>query len=175
MTHEDEKHFLKAIEQFGPAQVVRNTFANESEKKVDSLQPIGMKTNDSNLSLENTASGSQLKQEFFPSLNMHCIDLAESEVVQFNRCKEVKNWLASGRLWFEAKSVQGKKSDVFVKWANALLKWVQSNYTKDENGDFVAPCALKLSNAGKLLLGPPTEPSISWEERKRILGFQSDA
>lgn len=172
MTYEDEKEFLEAVRLSSPVQLVRNTFADESKNEIQSLQPVGTTHDDSNLSLFNVAAVSQLKQEFFPSSHSYCIDLTESEVVQFNRCMEVKNWLADGRLWFEEKSRRGMKSDVFVKWAKSLLKWVQSNYYKDDGGNFVAPHALKLSKAGKLQLGPPIEPSILLEERQRILGLR---
>lgn len=171
MTHEDEKNFLVAIREIAPVKLIYNTFADESKIELQSLQPVGTTTHDANLSLVATAS-SFIKYEFFPTSFCYCVDLAESEVVQFNRCKPVKTWLANGRLWFDEKSGQGKKSPVFVTWANSLLKWVQANYHKRAAGHFVAPHALELSKAGELHLGPPLEPPLSLEERKRLLGLQ---
>ena len=171
MTHEDEKEFLEAVREFGSVRMMRNFFSIESEREILSL-PVDVTTNDGNLSLVNVSVGSVPNYEFFPSSRNHCIDLAESNVVQFNRCKIVNSWLMNGRLWFEEKSNQGKKSAIFLKWANSLLKWIQSNYYKDDAGNFVAPRAFELSKAGKLQLGPPIKPPISLEERKRILGLQ---
>lgn len=171
MTHEDEKEFLEAVRQFGSIRLMRNFVSIESEKEILSL-PVDVTTSDANLSLVNGAVGSEPRYEFFPSSRNHCIDLAESDVVQFSRCKMVNTWLLDGRLWFDEKSSRGKKSAAFLKWANSLLKWVQSNYYKDVAGNFVGPDALKLSEASMLQLGPPITPSISLEERKRILGLQ---
>lgn len=172
MTYEDEKDFLEAIRQLGPVKVIYNTFSDESKMEIQSLQPVGTTTNDANLSLVNPTFASSINHEFYPSQSYHCIDLAESEVVQLNRCKSVNAWLTNGRLWFDEKSNAGKKSTDFLKWATSLLKWIQKNYYKDALGQFVAPHALDLAKAGKLQLGPPREPSISLEERNRILGLQ---
>jgi hypothetical protein len=170
MTSEDEKDFLEAVRRFGPVKVIHNTFADESQMEVQSLQPVGSTPNDANLSLANPTISASVKHKFYPSQSNFCVDVAESEVVQFNRCKPVNSWLANGRLWFDEKTTNGKKSAVFLKWATSLSKWVQKNYHKDAMGHFIAPHALELSKTGRLRLGPPTEPSISLEERKRILG-----
>ena len=172
MTHKDEKSFLDAGRQLGMVKVIYNTFADESKMEVQMLQPVGTTANDTNLSLMNADTESRIEHKFFPGSGNYCVDLAESEVVQFNRCKPIKTWLANGRLWFDENSNRGKKSAVFLKWARALLRWVQANYTKDAVGHFIGPNALELSKAGKLQLGPSVEPILSLEERKRILGLQ---
>lgn len=172
MTHEDEKSFLDAIRQFGPLTVVHSAFVDESEMEVRSFQAIGALGNDANLALVNGPDASGIKHEFFPTSGTHCLDLAESEVVQFSRCKPVKTWLANGRLWLEENSSKRAKSPAFLKWANALFKWVHANYTKNDAGHFVGPNALELAKAGKLQLGPPMAAPLSLEERKRILGLQ---
>jgi hypothetical protein len=172
MTYEDEKKFLDAIHLLGPVKVIYNTFADELQMEVQSLQAVGTVSHDVNLSLLNPAVGTTIKRTFYPSQSYHCVELAESEVVQFNRCKPVNTWIANGRLWFDEKSNAGKKSAAFINWANSLLKWVRDNYFKNAAGHFIAPHALELLRAGKLQLGPPTESAISIEERKRILGIE---
>ena len=172
MTHGDEKEFLASVRELGPLSVIFNTFTDESAMEVQSLQPVGISVYDDNLSLVNPTVGA-IKYEFYPSQTYYCVDLTESEVVQFNRCKSVDSWLANGRLWFEEKTSQGRKSAAFSKWANSLLRWVRRHYEKDGSGlYYVAPQALELLKAGKLQLGPPSEPPLSLEERKRILGVQ---
>lgn len=172
MTYEDEKNFLEAIRQFGAVMLLRNTFSMESEKGIQSLEPVGTTINEANLSVVNVAIGSEIKIEFFSLSRSHCIDLAESEVVQFNRCTAIETWLVNGRLWFDEKSIQGKKSTGFLKWANSILKWIRSNYEQDATGNFIGPHASELSRAGKLQLGPPIKAPISLAERKKILGLQ---
>lgn len=172
MAREDEKQFLDAIQQFGRVKLIYNTFSSESQMEVRSLEAAAGAIDAANLSLVNPSLGSAVKQTFYLSQSYHCLDLAESEVVQFERCKPITTWLARGRLWFEEKSSQGKKPADFLKWANSLLKWVQDNYDEDAAGNLVAPRALELSRAGKLQLGPPVDPPVSLEERKRILGLQ---
>ncbi len=173
MTYGDEKDFLDSVRELGPLSVIFNTFTDESAMEVQSLQPVGISVFNNNLSLVNPTIVGAVKYEFYPSQAYYCIDLAESEVVQFNRCKSVDSWLANGRLWFDEKTSQGKKSAAFSKWANSLLRWIRSHYERDASGlYFVAPKALELSKAGKLQLGPSAEPSLSLEERKRILGIE---
>jgi len=173
MTQEDEKDFLEAIRQLGPVKIVHNTFADESKMKIQFLPPVGTSANDANLSLLNIKAGTAIKHNYYPSQGHYCIDLAESEVVQFNRSKPLKRWLVNGRLWFDENCDMGKKSAGFLQWANSLLKWVRKNYQKDSAGHFVGPHALRLAKGGKLQLGPPSEPSLSSEERKRISGLQN--
>lgn len=155
MTHEDEKNFLEAIRRLGPVKVIYNTFADESRMEIPFLQPIGTTANDANLSLVNPSIAASIKRQFYQSQSYHCVDLAESEVVQFNRSKSVNTWLANGRLWFDEKSKAGRKSAAFLKWANALLKWVQKNYHRDNTGHYVGPHARQMSNEGRIRLGPP--------------------
>lgn len=169
MTHEDERRFLVSADNLSPLKIIHNTFADESKMEVLSLQPVDTLGTNANLSLVNAAN-MRIQYEFFPSSGNYRVNLVESEVVQFNRCKPIKTWLANGRLWFEEKSRQGKKSAAFSKWANSLLNWVRNNYERHGNQNFVGPNALELARAGKLKLGPPIEPQISLEERKRILG-----
>lgn len=172
MTYKDEKAFLDAIRRFGPLTVARSTFVDESKVEIHSIQEIGTMSNDANLVFVNAPNTSSFKHEFFPTSGSHCFDVAESEIVQFYRCKAVKEWVTNGRLWFEENSLNGLKKPAFVKWANALIKWVRSNYTKNNEGHFVGPNAYELAKAGKLQLGPPTEAPLSLAERRRILGLQ---
>jgi len=173
MTYEDEKNFLAAIQGLAPVKLIYNTFTDEANMEVTTLQPVGSARCDTHLSLVNPRIQAPIKHQFFPSQSYHCVDLLESDVVEFSRSAPFKTWLNDGRLWFDEKSSQGKKSAEFLKWANSLLRWVRSHYEKDASGFYyVAPQALELSKAGKLQLGPSAEPSLSLEERKRILGIQ---
>jgi len=174
MTYQDEKDFLEAIRQLGPAKVICNTFADESKMEIPSLQPVGTIANDTNLSLVNQAIDTTIKHKFYQSQSYHCVDCAESEVVQFNRSKPVNAWLANGRLWFDEKINTGEKSMAFLKWANSLLKWIRKNYHRDKAGHYVGPNALKLSTEGRIRLGPTIESSITLEERKRIFGLDGE-
>jgi hypothetical protein len=172
MTQADEKDFLDAIRRFGPIKVLRNNFADESKMEVQSPPPVVASPDDANLSLLNPTVVTAPKYEYYPSQAYHHIYLAESEVVQWSRCERVSTWLANGRLWFDENCSNGKKSPEFIKWANALLRWIRKNYQRNAVGGYVAPRALELAKAGKLQLGPPHEPSLSLEERRRILGLQ---
>ena len=172
MTCEDEKNFLAAIEAMAPVKLIYNTFADEANMEIPTLQPVGSAPGDAHLSLFNPRIQAPIEQQFYPSPSYHCVDLLESEVVEFSRSAPFKTWLNDGRLWFEDKASQRRKSDAFLKWANSLLKWIRSHYEKDASGLYVAPQALELSKAGKLQLGPSAEPSLSLEERKRILGIR---
>lgn len=171
MTHEDEMDFLQAIRQFGPIKIIHNTFGDEAKMEINTLQLVGSVANDANLSLLNPSINTSLKRDFYQGQSYYCVDLNESEVVQFNRCKPVQTWLANGRLWFDENCSTGKKSNAFLIWATSLLKWIQKNYHKNAAGHFVAPRALELEKTGKLQLGPSSEPTISLEERKRLLGL----
>ena len=173
MTYEDEKNFLASISRPGHVKLLQRYFADPLEREIESLRPIGNLKGDADLCLVNTTVEVRLKVNSYPEQSRHIIDLAESEAVEFSRCAPFKNWLNDGRLWFDEHTSHGKKSTAFLKWANSLLKWIRSHYEKDDSGlYFIAPDALALSEAGKLQLGPPTEPELSLEERRRILGLQ---
>jgi len=179
MTYEDEKNFLASISDLAPVRLVRQSFIPPSLMDLESLAPVGSREGDADLCLVNTTLATPPKVNSYPQQPRHYIDRHESEVVDFDRCKLAKGqykpsqtWLSSGRLWFAEQDMHVRKSDAFVKWANSLLKWVRRNYERDARGIYVAPNALELSEAGKLLLGPSDEPELSLEERKRILGIQ---
>ena len=171
MTHEDEQAFLDAIRQFGPLALVYSAFSDPAKMEVHLFHSVGTVAGDDNLGLVNAPSANNLKHEFFSTSSTYCLDLAESEIVQFNRCRPIQTWIANGRLWFDENSFKGVKSQAFLKWANALLEWIRINYKKNNSGDFIAPYALELANQGKLQLGPTIAP-LSIEEQKRILGIK---
>lgn len=187
MTHEDEKNFLASISDIAPVRLIYKTFTEPLHMELQSFAPVGhcggnfhpSYFQNAYLCLVNATLAAPPKVNSSPQHSHRSVDLAESEVVEFTRCKLDKGqykpshtWLSSGRLWFAEQTMDGRKSDAFIKWANSLLKWVRRKYERDARGNYVAPNALELSKAGKLQLGPSDEPELSLEERKRILGLQ---
>lgn len=160
MTQEDEINFLDAVRCLGPLKVIYNTFAEVSEMEAQLLQPVGTTASDANLSLLSESVDTKIEHEFFPGPGVHCVNLSESDVVQFNRCKPNGEWLGGGRLWFDERTSLGVKSADFLNWANSLLKWIRTNYHIGTGGFRIGPHALELSNAGKIQLGPPIEPKF---------------
>jgi hypothetical protein len=136
------------------------------------LYRVGSSPSDDSLCLVNADLASSIEINSYPEQSRQSIDLMESEVVEFTRCAPFKTWLNDGRLWFDEQTSYGKKSAAFLKWANSLPRWIRNNYKRDARGYFIGPHALKLLQAGKLQLGPPTEPELSLEERKHILGLK---
>lgn len=178
MTHEDEKNFLASISDLAPVRLVHKTFTDPSHMELKSFEPVGSRERNArhcpgaHLCLVNSTLGTPPKVNSSPQHSYRSVDLADSEVVEFTRCELFKARLMDGRLWFAEQTIHVKKSEAFVKWANSLLKWVRRHYERDARGIYVAPNALELFKAGKLLLGPSMEPELSLEERKRILGLQ---
>jgi hypothetical protein len=187
MTHEDEKNFLASISDLAPVRLIYMTFTEPLHMELQSFAPVGHSGGNfhpnyfqnAHLCLVNATLGTPPKVNSSPQHSYRSVDLAESEVVEFTRCQLSKGqykpshtWLSNGRLWFAEQTMDGRKSDAFIKWANSLLKWVRRNYERDAKGNYVAPNALELSKAGKLQLGPSDEPELSLEERKRILGLK---
>lgn len=179
MTHEDEKNFLASISDLAPVRLVRQSSTEPLHLELESFEPIGSHEDDAHLCLVNATLGTVPKVNSYPQHPHRFVDRNESEVVEFLRCKMEKGqykpsltWLSNGRLWFTEQTMDGRKSDAFIKWANSLLKWIRKKYERDARGNYAAPNALELSKAGKLQLGPSDEPELSLEERKRILGIQ---
>jgi hypothetical protein len=187
MTYEDEKNFLASISDLAPVRLIYQTFTESSPMELESFPPVGHSGGNfhpnffqnAHLCLVNALLKSPPKVNSYPKHSYRFVDIAESEVVEFARCgpakgqyKPSQTWLSNGRLWFTEQTMDGRKSDGLIKWANSLLKWVRRNYERDAKGNYVAPNALELSKAGKLQLGPSDEPELSLEERKRILGLQ---
>jgi len=185
MTHEDEKNFLASISDLAPVRLVYKTFTEPLHLELESFEPVGTREGnarfcpEAHLCLVNATLGTVPKVNSYPQHSYRFVDPAESEVVEFLRCELAKGqynpsltWLNNGRLWFTEQTMDGRKSDAFIKWANSVLKWVRGHYERDAKGNYVAPNALELSKAGKLQLGPSDEPELSLEERNRILGIQ---
>src|SRR5262249_18513793 len=150
MTYEDEKNFLASISDLAPVRLVFKSFAHPSPMEVGSFEPVGGHKDDANLCLINATLGTVPKVNFSPKISYQFVDPAESEVVEFLRCKLDKGhykpsqtWLNAGRLWFTEQTMEGRKSDAFIKWANSLLKWVRRKYERDARGDYAAPNALE--------------------------------
>lgn len=169
MTHEDEKNFLASISDLAPVRLIYKTFTVPLHMELQSFAPVGHcggnfhpnYFQNAHLCLVNATLGTPPKVNSYPQHSYRFVDPAESEVVEFLRCKLAKGhykpsqtWLSSGRLWFAEQDMGVRKSDAFVKWANSLLKWVRRTYERDARGIYVAPNALELSKAGKLQLGP---------------------
>jgi len=178
MTYEDEKNFLASISDLAPVRLLYKTFKDPSCMELEFPEPLGNREGndrrrpEAHLCLFNRTLRTPPKVNSSSQHSFRAIDLAESEVVEFQRCEPCKTELMDGRLWFAEQTIQVKKSDAFVKWANSLLKWVRRNYDRDARGYYVAPNALELSKASKLQLGSSVEPELSMEERKRVLGLQ---
>ncbi len=163
MTFEDEKQFLSAVSRQGEIRLIHGSFATGRPDEIQPIWSLGSSSDDWALLVASAALPPCIISEFVPTLGIHCIDEAASEVVQFNRCKPVKNWLANGRLWFDVRSGSQPKSPEFVKWADSLLKWIRKNYHRDPDGVYVGPQALELSAEGRLQLGAPMTPSAGLE------------
>jgi|SRR5882724_543010 len=172
MTHEDEKNFLASISDLAPVRLVHLSFVDPLPMELESFGPVVNPLVDRDLCLVNTTLGTPLKVNSYPQQPRRYVDQLESEVVEFHRCAPAKAWITNGRLWFAEQTMQVRKSDAFIRWANSLLKWVRRHNERDARGNYVAPNALELSKAGKLQLGASMEPELSLEERKRILGLK---
>lgn len=169
MTPADEKAFLAAVQnEFGPLVIVANTARTEREI-VSSLKPVD--ASNANLSLVRADDLHDVISTYIAAQGVFCVDLLNSKVVQFNRCKPMGEWLAPGRLWYEEKMDRGKKCADFRSWANKLLSWFEKNYSRASDGlYFVGPESEKLSIEGSLKLGPPRD-GMSPEEMKKALGL----
>ena len=172
MSSQDETDFLSAISDLAPVKLVRATYQVELKMEVNCLDVAGIDPIEGDLCLLNATLERRLKVHFYAAPSHYFVDKMESEIVEFHRCRRVKTWLAEGRLWFDDRANEGKKSADFVKWANSLLRWVRRNYHRDPGGEYVGPEAHELSNAGKLQLGAPMEPEIPLAERRRTLGLE---
>ena len=169
ITLADELAFLSAVQnELGPLIIVANTSRTEQEV-VASLQPVD--SSNANLSLVRADDLDDVISTYVVEQGVFCVDLFNSKVVQFNRCKPMNGWLVPGRLWFEEKMDRGKKSADFRSWANKLLSWFEKNYSRTSDGlYFLGPEAEKLSASGSLKLGPPRD-GMSPEQMKKALGL----
>src|SRR3954464_13452572 len=126
MAHQDEKNFLASISDLAPVRLIYKTFTEPLHMELQSFAPVGHcggnfhpnYFQNAHLCLVNATLGTPPKVNSSPQHSYRSVDLAESEVVEFTRCKLAKGqykpshtWLSSGRLWFAEQTMDGRKSD----------------------------------------------------------------
>ena len=155
MTFTDELTFVSAVQkELGPLLIISNNSRNERET-ILRLQPAD--ASNINLSLVRTIDFEDIVSMHIAAQEMFCVDLLTSKVVQFNRCRQINNWLAPGRLWFEPNTDLGNKSTDFQAWAKKILNWIKRNYKRSsDNYHFVGPEDQRLNTEGGIRLGPPS-------------------
>ena len=170
MTLADERAFLENVRQeHGPLTAILSP-SKERLEVVEALSVAGNVHKDIVICLATTLNDIIVKH--YPAQGWYCVDVMNSEVIQFGRCAMKQGWLAPGRLWFDERTMTGRKSEEFCAWANRLIAWFRRSYQRtDERNCFVGPQAAGLSARGLLKLGPPME-GIPLEEAKRILGIE---
>lgn len=170
MSFEDEQDFLAAVRAQGPFMLVRSSFEGWEATDIRDLQPIEASPLDADLCMLPTESLDSLLVRRSPGRRYSCIEIGESEVVQFNRCQRGASWLKEGRLWYASRTSQGKKSAAFLAWSRAVFRIINRRYSRDSVGRFVGPGAKKGCTSEGLGLGAPAHSVLSVEERMRVLG-----
>jgi hypothetical protein len=178
MEPEDESSFLGDIGSLGPYYVIRTSYSPDAEPVVP-LEDVGRL--EGNLSIYNLAlvqpdDMHKIKNRISND-NLYHVDLSNSPVIQFNRCRRESSWLRNGRLWFQESLLTSenqieRKTPIFCQWARSVLDWVKRRYTYlPEQFAYAGPLAHSRASNIRLQLGPPLVSSLSVEERKRILGL----
>ena len=115
-----------------------------------------MNSFNANLSPMRAEDVDDIVSTYIAEQDLFCVDLINSKIVQFNRSKPMNGWLVPGRLWFDEKCDNGKKSADFLYWANSLIFWIKKHYNRTSDGlRFIGPEAEKECAEGLLKLGPP--------------------
>lgn len=167
MTYADEISFLATLQERAGVRVLRNRYRDTGDPHVRDLKPVTIRDEDSFLSLVNESIQPAIRFSREGDRTMRLIDLRESEVIEFSRCHFVDDWLASGRLWFEERTLDGPKAPRFVRWARSVVAQIRRTYKKTADGRYVGPDAVIQASVGRLRLGPPTPPPAD-ELRRRI-------
>jgi hypothetical protein len=139
MTKEDEMEFVRYLRGGATVRLMYNSIEGEEEEEVRDVLPLaGGRA--SNLSLVNLDVVPEVV--FYPApLGMRIVNVAESDVVQFNRCESKDGFLLPGRLWFEERALGRTKPEEFKRWARSLLAWIRRAYSRDGDDRFVGPNA----------------------------------
>jgi hypothetical protein len=150
--------------------VILVNVSKSSREAVGDLPPVDTVTG--SLSIVRARDVADIVVSYIPQQEDYCVNMLESQVIQFRRCRPKPDWLASGRLWFDERTMTGRKSEEFCTWANKLFGWFRRHYRRTEDrSDFVGPEAAELSARGVLKLGPPKE-GIPRDVAKKILGLE---
>lgn len=172
MTFEDECAFIGWVKAKTDCILIREVAKNGQVSRIESLVPVADEPSLESALLVRVVDLEDVQMELIPTLKIYSVDALNSPVIQWTRPMMMSNWLASGRLWFEERSNQGKKSEGFRRWANSLLRWLRRNYVPlDDRPYLVGPMAERMAAAGKLKLGPPME-GIDHDVAQKILGLK---
>ena len=151
MTHEDEVKFIEELRQKADIDLVYNTFFAENKMVLNPFVPVGLDVYACNTSLLNKTITHRIAYRYIQEQSYFCVDVGSSEVIQFNRSKLDGQRHRSGRLWFDERTLMGEpKSDAFIKWANAVLRWIRTHYKKKPDDEYYGPHALALSETGQV-------------------------
>lgn len=172
MTVEDERAFVEALKAQSPCVLIRNTSKHAQLSQVEGLAPLTDDPSLVDVSLVRLEDVSEVRTELIAAQQVYAVDVLNSPVVQWSRCRMMTGWLASGRLWFEESANDGKKKEAFRRWAKSVVSWPTRNYEPLNGRPYlVGPSAAKKAATGELQLGPPTR-GMSSEEMRRVLGLE---
>jgi len=83
--------------------------------------------------------------DFFEGIRLYAVDVHDSNVIQFNRCRLDAGTLFRGRIWAEmsaprldqhGREVSVYKGDDFESSFNSLAQWIRRNYKRDPQYGF---------------------------------------
>lgn len=95
---------------------------------------------------------------FISEQQYYCLDNANSEVIEFDRCGVDGGRLIRGRIWAEMIMPKGNggpsndRCEQFRKWFDALSRWIKGHSVRDSFGDYVFPGARAFAQEGGRLL-----------------------
>ncbi|HUP60263.1 MAG TPA: hypothetical protein VNA69_07575 [Thermoanaerobaculia bacterium] len=173
MTPVDEAAFIEHARTLCWLRIMRNTFADRSGMNIDHLEPLGTFLGDADVHLTCASFAENIVVLFTPQTGLYSVDFMNSESVQFSRSTldSERRYLREGRLWFDTRRGDEKKSDAFTRWADKLLSYIRRRYRLGENRRFVGSDAWQQSDSGALQLGAQAVP-LSKEEALRKLGLK---
>lgn len=155
MTMDDERDFIAFVRATGNIAILKSVQMSEMPLQIDGLPSAGEPFWFA-LLLWNQDFSPRPALNFVKEQGWYCIDVYDSEVIEFDRSFMDEGRLVRGRIFAEmtywrltdAPPTAVKKSEAFLKWYDRLARWIKRRSARNAAGDYLLPGAAAFAAAG---------------------------
>jgi hypothetical protein len=131
MTQNDESSLVSTLRSEFEVVVMRPVYYSDEDRVVDTLPDFDCSPTDRQLALTSAEFIDRVVVTRFPKGHTR-IDLINSSVIEFTRCKIDGRNLRPGRFWYQLQAKEATKSVEFKKWSAKIFRFIKRSLVKLE-------------------------------------------